>query len=138
MGAIKVKPKIVQKGAVESKFVPKVRKPGELILAEDWNDMQTEIKEDLETLAKELKEVGKKSGMVVASGLISHGMYVTLDWAVTPHVVISLLGTIDEPVSDKRMRSFAHDISSEGFSVYAQSEDGKDEGIVSWLAIGVL
>ena len=38
---IAMKPKIVAAGEVESKFVPKVRKPGELILAEDWNDMQT-------------------------------------------------------------------------------------------------
>lgn len=135
---IKLKPKIVAAGEVESKFVPKIRKPGELILAEDWNDMQTEIKEDLESIAKGIKDIGKKSQMIIASGIASNGMYITLEWPVPPNVLVSYVGTIDEPVSTKRMRTFACDISSEGFQIFSESEDGKDEGVVGWLAIGVL
>lgn len=122
---------------VRSDFEPRVKDPGDLIMAEEWNDIQEEIKDDLLNLVYSVEALSTKSSTIIASGIASHGVFVELTWGVQPHVILSPSGTLNEIGSNVYMICYPHDISSKGFRIFARTRDGKVEGIVNWLAIGV-
>ncbi len=124
-------------GLVRSDFEPRLKSPGDLIQAEEWNDIQEEIKDDLMNLNNGIELLSKKSSTMIASGIASHGVFVELDWEVQPHVILSPSGTVDEVEDNMNLICYPHDISSSGFRVFAQSRDGKVSGIVNWIAFGV-
>jgi hypothetical protein len=129
----------IEKGAgeykISSSFTPRKKGPGDLILADDWNDIQFEIKDDLNTIAKAVNSLAGKSSFLIASGVSSHNMYVELNWGLKPHVLLSFSGILNGSTSGskKHIRCYPYDISAKGFRVYAQSDDGKDKGIVNWI-----
>jgi hypothetical protein len=130
----------VPEGAVAgSSFTPRKKGPGDLIMAEDWNNIQIEIKDDLTSIVSAVNKIASKSQFLIASGVSSHDMYVQLNWGVKPHVVLSYSGSING-TSDTlpNIRCYPFDISGKGFRIYAQSDDGKQRGIVNWIAIGVV
>ena len=122
-----------------SSFTPRKKGPGDLIMAEDWNNIQIEIKDDLTNLVSAVNKIASKSQFLIASGVSSHDIYIQLNWGVKPHVVLSYSGPINgknETVTN--IRCYPYDISGKGFRIYAQSDDGKNKGIVNWIAIGVV
>ncbi len=130
----------VPEGAIAgSSFVPRKKGPGDLIMAEDWNNIQIEIKDDLSNLVSAVNKIASKSQFLIASGVSSHDMYIQLNWGVKPHVILSYSGLING-ISDavQNIRCYPHDISGKGFRIYAQSDDGKQKGIVNWIAFGVV
>jgi hypothetical protein len=118
------------------KFKPIIKKPGDLILSEDWNTIQRDVSDDLKSLETMINAISKKGFLIVASGVASHGLYVKLNWDVKPSVILSLSGTLKDVVPAGTFRCFPYNISPDGFSIYALSDTG-EEGIVNWLAIGV-
>lgn len=122
---------------VRGDFKPRFKSPGDLIQSDDWNDMQEEIKDDLLSLANAVEVLGAKSSTMIASGIASHRIFVELEWDVRPHILLSPSGTIAETESYVNMICYAHDISTRGFRVFCQSQDGKVNGIVNWVAIAV-
>jgi len=127
-----------KKNLVRSDFEPKLKSPGDLIQAEEWNDIQEEIKDDLMNLVNGIEVLSRKSSTMIASGIASHDVFVELNWEIRPHVMLSSSGTVNEVESNFNMVCYPHDISSSGFRVFAQSRDGKVDGIVNWIALGVL
>lgn len=149
----KGKPKIVaeeeewniEPGAVEatvgSSFSPRKKGPGDIIQADDWNSIQFEIKDDLTSLASALNSLAAKSSFLIASGVSSHDMFIELNWGVKPHILLSYSGTINGSASVDTsipIRCYPYEITEKGFRVFAQSDDGKEKGIVNWIAIGVV
>jgi len=124
-------------GMVDSDFEPRIKEAGDIILSEDWNEMQEEIKDDIMGIIYAMEELGDKSSTMLSSGIASHGGYVELNWDVKPHVMLSLSGTVDEPEGKTNIICYPHDISSQGFRIFAQSRNGEKNGIVNWIAIGV-
>ena len=113
----KGKPKIVEedldwdieKGGeglkINSTFSPIKKGPGDLILADDWNNIQYEIKDDLNNLASAVNNIASKSSFLIASGVSSHEMYVELNWGIKPHVLLSYSGPINgSPESKSNIR----------------------------------
>lgn len=125
------------KSLVSSEFEPRIKNPGDLILSEEWNDMQEEIKDDLLSLVHSVETLSTRSSTMIASGIASHGIFVELDWKVQPHVLLSPSGILDEIDGNIHMICYPHDVSSRGFRVFAKSQDGSVKGIVNWIAIGV-
>ncbi len=124
---------------VNSNFSPIKKGPGDLIMADDWNNMQFEIKDDLTNIASAVNNLASKSSFLIASGISSHDMYVELNWGVKPHILLSYSGTINgSPDSKRSIRCYPFEISEKGFRVFAQSDDGEEKGIVNWIAIGVI
>ena len=147
----KGKPKIIvededwdiEKGGEEAKissaFSPRKKGPGDLIMADDWNNIQFEIKDDLTTLASAVNNLASKSSFLIASGVSSHDMYVELNWGFKPHVLLSYSGPVNGSAEAKKsVRCYPFDISEKGFRIFAQSDDGTEKGIVNWIAIGVV
>ena len=117
-------------------FEPRLKEPGQLILAEDWNNIQKEIKTDLMALKAEIDEFGeKKLRLHIASGIATHGQYITLKWNVTPHVILTPndTGRAKNPII--RYRCYADRVSPNGFYVRCYSEGEETGGIVNWFAI---
>jgi len=123
--------------AITSSFEARLKDPGELLTAQDWNDMQKELHTDLNGLCRTLDQLSRHTTMMASSGITSHGLYVELNWDVKPFVLFSLAGTVEPMIQYRPIRCFPHDITSKGFMVYAQTDDGKTRGIVNWLAIGL-
>jgi hypothetical protein len=124
---------------VSSAFTPRKKGPGDLIMADDWNSIQFEIKDDLTTLTSAFNNLAGKSSFLIASGVSSHDMYVELNWGLRPHVLLSYSGPLNgDPESQKSIRCYPYEISEKGFRVFAQSDDGMEKGIVNWIAIGVV
>ena len=119
-----------------SEFEPRLKKPGDLILSEEWNDIQEEIKRDLMNIVNAVEDVGAKSSTINASGIASHGVFVELNWDGQPHVILSPSGTFGKVEGQMNLYCYPHDISSKGFRVFSQTQDGKTAGIVNWIAIG--
>ena len=148
---VKAKPKIVAEETewdiekpeeglvVNSTFSPRSKNPGDLIQSEDWNTIQTEIKDDLINIASAVNNLASKSQFLIASGVSSHGMYVELNWGVKPHILLSYSGPL-EGISDLKhpIRCYPEELSGKGFRVYSQSDDGTRKGLVNWIAIGVI
>ena len=126
-------------GLINSNFTPRRKGAGDLIRADDWNDIQTEIKDDLCNIVAIVNSLTTKSQFLIASGVSSHEMYIQLNWGVKPHVLVSFSGYM-ESADDPRMpvRCYPRDITGKGFRIYAQSDDGAEKGIVNWIAFGVL
>ena len=122
---------------VGSEFEPRLKSPGDIILSDDWNDMQEDIKDDLVSISHAVEMLSGKSSTMIASGIASHGVFVELEWDVQPHVLLSPSGTVGEAEGYSNMICYAHDLSSRGFREFSQSRDGKVKGIVNWIAIGV-
>lgn len=127
-------------GAVASSgFSPRKKGAGDLIMAEDWNNIQVEIKDDLVNIISAVNKIASKSQFLIASGVSSHGMYVQLNWGVKPHVMLSysgpVIGTND---SIQKVRCYPFEITGKGFRIHAQSDDAKEKGVVNWIAIGVV
>ena len=62
-----------------------------------------------------------------------------MNWDVKPHVLISLSGALNSAdESKKAIRCYPHEITEKGFKIHALSDDGKDKGVVNWIAFGVL
>ena len=122
---------------VRSDFEPRLKSPGDLIQAEEWNDIQEEIKDDLMNLVNGIELLSRKSSTMIASGIASHDVFVELNWEVQPHIILSPSGTVNEVEGNINFVCYPHDISSSGFRVFAQSQDGKADGIVNWIALGV-
>ena len=148
---VKGKPKIIEEdkdweiekgpetGMVSSAFSPRKKGPGDLIMAEDWNNIQFEIKDDLASIASAINTLASKSQFFIASGVSSHDMFVELNWGVKPHVLLSYSGLLNgSSTTKKNIRCYPFDITAKGFRIYAQSDDGKDKGIVNWIAFGVV
>ena len=125
---------------VDSAFSPLKKGPGDLIMSDEWNNIQIEIKDDLNTITSALNNLASKSSFLIASGVSSHNMYVELNWGLKPHVLLSFSGQLNggSNVSKKSIRCYPYDLSDKGFRVFAQSDDGTDKGIVNWIAIGVV
>jgi hypothetical protein len=147
----KGKPKIVEEekeweiekagesGMVNSTFAPRKKGAGDLIMADDWNNIQYEIKDDLANIVSAVNSLASKSQFFIASGVTSHDMFVELNWGVKPHVLLSYSGPMNGSKDSKKLiRCYPFDISIKGFRVYAQSDDGKEKGIVNWIAFGVV
>ena len=130
---IKGKMKVPRYG---SDFEPRLKKPGDLILSEEWNDIQEEIKGDLTNIVCALEDAATRSSTIIASGIASHGVFVELNWDVRPHVILSPGGTINGGEGKTNLFCYPHDLSSKGFRVFSQTRDGKTSGIVNWIAIG--
>jgi hypothetical protein len=124
-------------GLARSDFEPRLKSPGDLIQAEEWNDIQDEIKDDLMNLVNGIEVIGRKSSTMIASGIASHDVFVEPNWEVQPHVILSPSGTVNEVEGNMNLICYPHDISSSGFRVFAQSRDGRADGIVNWIAFGV-
>jgi len=122
--------------SVGSEFEPRLKKPGDLILSEEWNDIQEEIKRDLTNIVNAVEDVGGRSSLIIASGIASHGIFVELNWEIQPHVILSPGGTIERNEGKGTLFSYPHDISSKGFRVFSQTQDGKTAGSVNWIAMG--
>jgi hypothetical protein len=124
---------------VSPAFNPRKKGPGDLIMADDWNNIQFEIKDDLTTMAKAVNNLASKSSFLIASGVSSHEMFVELNWGLKPHVILSYSGPLNGSAESKRrIRCYPYDITVKGFRVYAQSDDGEEKGVVNWIAIGVV
>ncbi len=124
---------------VSSAFNPRKKGPGDLIMADDWNDIQFEIKDDLTNIVSAVNNLASKSSFLIASGVSSHEMFVELNWGLKPHVLLSYSGPLNggsEP--NQPIRCYPYDISEKGFRIYSQSDDGTEKGIVNWIAIGVV
>jgi hypothetical protein len=132
--------KVTDEGRITSSFIPIKKGPGDLIMADDWNNIQFEIKDDLTNIATALNSVASKSSFLIASGVTSHDMYVELNWGFKPHVLLSFSGFINGETTNTKtsIRCYPYDISEKGFRVFAQSDDGKQKGVVNWIAIGVV
>jgi hypothetical protein len=132
-------------GVVSSGFTPKKKGPGDLIMADDWNNIQFEIKDDITNIVSALNSIARQSSFLIASGVSSHDMYVELNWGFKPHVLVSYSGPLDDSSSSSgsaqskvHIRCYPYDISAKGFRIHAQSDDGRERGIVNWIAIGVV
>ena len=124
---------------VASNFTPLKKGPGDLIMADDWNNIQFEIKDDLTSLASAVNNIASKSSFLIASGVSSHDMYVELNWGIKPHILLSFSGSLNGSGESKKIvRCYPYEISQKGFRVYAQSDDGGEKGVVNWIAIGVV
>jgi hypothetical protein len=124
---------------INTAFTPIKKGPGDLIMADDWNNIQYEIKDDLTTIASAVNSLASKSSFLIASGVSSHDIFVELNWGLKPHVLLSYSGPMNSSVESKRkIRCYPYDISEKGFRVYAQSDDGEESGVVNWIAIGVV
>jgi hypothetical protein len=150
----KGKPKIVEEvtdwemekapegSMANTSFAPRKKGPGDLIMADDWNNIQIEIKDDLVNIVSAVNKVASKSQFLIASGVSSHGMFVQLNWGVKPHILLSYSGPLNKSDKtengNKAVRCYPYDIDQKGFRVFAQSDDGKLKGIVNWIAIGVI
>ncbi len=123
---------------VESKFEPRLRKTGELILANDWNDIQVELKDDVERLSASLNFIASHSSILMASGVASHGVYIELKWSTKPIVIVAYSGPVNglEDDESNNFRCFPYETSNLGFKIFARSEDGRTDGIVNWIAVG--
>ena len=131
--------KVDKSALVNTTFNPRKKGPGDLIMADDWNDLQTEIKDDLTNIAATINNFVSKSQILIASGVSSHETHIQLNWGVKPHVLISLSGTLNSAdESKKAIRCYPYDITEKGFKIHALSDDGKDKGVVNWIAFGVL
>jgi hypothetical protein len=150
---VKGKPKIVEEetewemekapeGAMtNTSFVPRKKGPGDLIMADDWNNIQIEIKDDLMNIVSAVNKVASKSQFLIASGISSHGMYVQLNWGVKPHILLSYSGPLngtERMDTPQKIRCYPYEISGKGFRVHAQSDNGKESGVINWIAIGVV
>ena len=124
---------------VDPQFEPRIRKAGELILANDWNDMQIELKNDLQILATALNLLGEHSKILLATGIASHGIFIELNWESKPVVMMSVSGSINEVEGDSEpgFRCYPYEISPQGFKVYARSIDGNINCIVNWIAFSI-
>jgi len=128
-----------REGLVSSTFTPRKKEPGDLIMADDWNFIQNEIKDDLSSITSAVNDLAGKSSFLIASGVASHNMFVELNWGVKAHVILSYNGPLNGTTGSKKIvRCYPFDISEKGFRIYAQSDDGKEKGIVNWIAIGVM
>ena len=126
-------------GVVSSGFNPRKKGPGDLIMADDWNNIQYEIKDDISSIVSAVNSIAKQSSFLIASGVSSHNMYVELNWGFKPHVLLSFSGPMNRSSESKTpIRCYPYEISEKGFRVHAQSDDGKERGIVNWIAIGVV
>ncbi len=147
----KSKPKIVEEvsdwemekvpeGALATtSFAPRKKGPGDLIMADDWNNIQIEIKDDLVNMVSALNKVASKSQFLIASGVSSHGMFVQLNWGIKPHILLSYSGPLgDTKETPNAVRCFPYEITEKGFRIHAQSDDGKIKGVVNWIAIGAI
>ena len=124
---------------VNSIFSPIKKGPGDLILADDWNNIQFEIKDDLNSLASAVNNLAGKSSFLIASGVSSHDMYVELNWGIRPHVLLSYSGPLNGASEAKAaIRCYPYEISEKGFRIFAQSDDSLEKGVVNWIAIGVV
>lgn len=131
--------KTPESGLTSSSFIPRKKDPGDLIIADDWNSIQIEIKDDLNTIISAVNSIASKSQFLIASGVSSHGMFVQLNWGVKPHVLLSFSGPLGSSSNGgKSIRCYPYDISAKGFRIHSQSDDGKEKGIVNWIAFGVL
>ena len=131
--------KVPEGALASSTFTPHKKTPGDLIMADDWNNMQIEIKDDLTTIASALNKLASKSQFLIASGVSSHGMFVQLNWGVKPHILLSYSGPLTGTNGEvPPMRCYPYAITGKGFKIHAQSDDGKTKGIVNWIAIGVV
>ena len=129
----------VEDGVVGSSFSPKKKGPGDLIQADDWNNIQFEIKDDLANITSAVNTLAKQSSFLIASGVSSHSMYIELNWGFKPHVMLSFSGPMNSSSeSVNPIRCYPYDISAKGFRIHSQSDDGKEKGIVNWIAIGVV
>jgi hypothetical protein len=146
---VKGKPKIVEEetewemekapeGAMtNTNFAPRKKGP----MADDWNNIQIEIKDDLMNIVSAVNKVASKSQFLIASGVSSHGMFVQLNWGIKPHILLSYSGPLNgtgSTESPQKIRCYPYEISGKGFRVYAQSDDAKESGVVNWIAIGVV
>jgi hypothetical protein len=120
-------------------FVPRLKKAGELLLASDWNDMQIELKKDIENICRVLKFLSTESMLYFASGITSHGVFVELGWDITPIVLMSFSGPIKKlDIHDQiQFRCYPYDVSQKGFRVYARSIHGNQVGVVNWIAFNL-
>jgi len=118
------------------RFTPKEKKPGDHIRAEDWNSIQREIRDDLLQLEESIRVVSHRKGVLIARGIASHDIFVTLNWDTEPQVFMQCLFPLDAP-GEKKFRCYAHEVSRSGFRVFALSEDGVTPGVVEWFAVGI-
>ncbi|WP_455392320.1 hypothetical protein [[Eubacterium] cellulosolvens] len=124
---------------VNTAFSPRKKGPGDLIQADDWNNIQFEIKDDLTNIVTAVNNLASKSQFLIASGVSSHDMFVELNWGIKPHVILSYSGPMNGSIDTKRrIRCYPCEISEKGFRVFAQSDDGEEKGVVNWIAIGVV
>jgi hypothetical protein len=133
--------KTTDESGITTSFTPRKKGPGDLIQADDWNNIQFEIKDDLSNIVGALNSIASKSSFLIASGVSSHDMYVELNWGIKPHVLLSFSGFMNDIESNTMkagIRCYPYEISEKGFRVFAQSDDGDDKGIVNWIAIGVV
>jgi hypothetical protein len=131
--------KVPEGAFAATSFSPRKKGPGDLIQADDWNNIQIEIKDDLMNIASALNKVASKSQFLIASGVSSHGMFVQLNWGVKPHILLSYSGPLDGANGEvPPIRCYPYAITGKGFKIHAQSDDGKAKGIVNWIAIGVI
>lgn len=123
---------------IAPQFEPRIKKPGELILATDWNNIQTELKDDIDVLSKTLNLLASHSSILMASGIASHGIYVELNWNSKPIILLSLSGTVTEFENGEisKFRCFPYDIVPKGFKIHALTDDGLHKAIVNWIAFG--
>lgn len=124
---------------ISSNFTPRKKGPGDLIMADDWNNIQFEIKDDLSNIATAVNNLASKSSFLIASGVSSHDMFIELNWGIKPHILLSYSGPLNGTGETKRkIRCYPYDISEKGFRIFARSDDSSEKGIVNWIAIGVV
>jgi len=120
------------------RFTPKERKPGDHIRADDWNSMQREVRDDLLQLEETARILGHRKGILVARGIASHDVFVTLNWDTEAQVLVQFLFPLDQRTDPKkRFKCYAHETSKSGFRIYALSDDGMAPGMAEWFAIGI-
>ena len=131
--------KVPEGSLAGTSFAPRKKGPGDLIMAEDWNNIQIEIKDDLVNIASAVNKIASKSQFLIASGVSSDGMFVQLNWGIKPHVMLSYSGPLqDTEEANQAVRCYPYEITEKGFRVHAQSDNGKIKGVVNWIAIGVI
>jgi hypothetical protein len=131
--------KVPEGALANTVFAPRKKGPGDLIMADDWNNIQIEIKDDLVNIVSAVNKVASQSQFLIASGVSSHGMFVQLNWGVIPHILISYSGPLNgSEESSEIVRCYPYEITEKGFRIHAQSDDGKAQGIVNWIAIGAI
>jgi hypothetical protein len=131
--------KVPEGAMAATAFAPRKKGPGDLIMADDWNNIQIEIKDDLVSIVSAVNKVASQSQFLIASGVSSHDMFVQLNWGVVPHILLSYSGPLNgSEESAMAVRCYPYEITEKGFRIHAQSDDGKAKGIVNWIAIGAI